>query len=535
MIVNSHNIEFGYELISVLPHAYSLHLQGKLSGTISGNDTDCLYYFSKKHEINKEKRSWYNTKNVSTPNINIHRHTLDKKDWTPPPLKEQYKNERFKFEKELVIICNRHNIEWEKKPINFFDIPTLESIFELLKDYQVIYINVDGRPELYDNAEPISLNEWDTVNKYKNVINIHDLANDNKDLSFNELQLMLFANCSKFITMNGGHAILAAYFGGENIVMSKYGETQAKELHKSVNSFYRWYNEFSGQRVMHVKDEQSLLSKIKSVYVDKEPEINILVRTSGRKKYFESCFESIQKQGYENLNVWISIDNPEQDKYMISYPAYQIEIEPHEISDVKEKNKEDGIVFPYNHYINVLHRHIKSGYVMYLDDDDFLHDGALKEISEKIKDNDLVFWQVKIGQRVIPDNDLIGKEPKLFNISGIGYCFNSSYINKAFWRPFKRADYHCAKSLYEAINKKTWIKKILAETQNGSHSGLRIDKKIINKNKKMVRNKVLVKILKNKHNGMTLKYKVGDVVELTESKAKQFVLHGIAKAYKGKK
>ncbi|HUV84784.1 MAG TPA: hypothetical protein VMV86_03695, partial [Methanosarcinales archaeon] len=106
MIVNSHNIEFGYELISTLPYAYYLHKKGLLKETNSGNDTNCLYYFSPKHTINPEIRSWYNTpKAIGTPNIDIHKPFLNKEQFLVPPLKKKYKNKRFKFEKETIIIC----------------------------------------------------------------------------------------------------------------------------------------------------------------------------------------------------------------------------------------------------------------------------------------------------------------------------------------------------------------------------------------------------------------------------------------------
>jgi hypothetical protein len=146
-----------------------------------------------------------------------------------PPLKQQYKNNRFKFEKETVIICNRHNIEWGKKPINYFSLDMLRKLFDLLQDkYQIIYINIEGLPELYDNAPPISMGDYDLISEYPKVINIHELHNDNKDITFNTLQLMLFANCQKYITMNGGHAVLTSYFGGENIIYSRFGKAQTK-------------------------------------------------------------------------------------------------------------------------------------------------------------------------------------------------------------------------------------------------------------------------------------------------------------------
>ena len=191
MIVNSKNIEFGYELISVLPYAYHLHSIGKLDKTISGMDTECLYYFSPDHKINKAQRSWYNTPDVKTPNIDIHKHFLNKDEFLPPPLKEKYKNKKFKFEKEPIIICNRHNVEWGVKPINYFNIPTLKKLFKLLQDkYQVVYINIDGRKELYDNAPPIKLKDYQLLKEFPKVLNIHELHKKKKKISFNTLQLM---------------------------------------------------------------------------------------------------------------------------------------------------------------------------------------------------------------------------------------------------------------------------------------------------------------------------------------------------------
>ena len=134
MIVNSQNTEFAYELISALPYAYYLHSNGLLKGTISAIDTECLYYFSPKHRINPSQRSWYNTpKAKSIPNIDIHKPFLRKEQFLPPPLKKQYANKRFKFDKELVIICNRHNIEWGKKPINYFSLDMLRNMFNLFQ------------------------------------------------------------------------------------------------------------------------------------------------------------------------------------------------------------------------------------------------------------------------------------------------------------------------------------------------------------------------------------------------------------------
>lgn len=525
MIVNSQNIEFGYELISVLPYAYYLHCAGQLEKTISGNDTESLYYFSPDHEINPAQRSWYNTNKVKAPNLNIHRPHLNKNEFAIPPYREHFANDELKFDKETVVICNRHNVEWSTKPINFFDLDTLKELFELLQDkYQIVYINVEGRKELYDNAPPVPFGDFELLKKYPKIINFHDLVKD----SWNETQLKVFANCEKFITMNGGHAILAAFFGGENIIMSKYGEPQTREINKNVNSFYRWYHEFSGQRIVHVENEKRLLKQVKSQWVDKDPVINILVRTSGRPNYFKECFNSIKEQDYPNINIWVSIDS--DDKYTFSYPVYPIEIKRKTDFDLRKEYDYLGKILPYNLYFNEMHDRVKDGLIMYLDDDDqFCDNKAVSRIvKEHKKGNDLIFWQVKVGSKLMPPLELWKKKPELFNISGIGYAFDSKYKDVAVWHPFKRSDFRVATALYEGIKNQGWIKRLLTRTQNGSHSGIRIDKEIINGKLKKMERKIKIKIIKDTHNGRKLKRKIGEVVELADYMAIHLCKHGIA-------
>lgn len=525
MIVNSKNPEFGYELIAILPFAYWAFKNGQLEKTISGNDTDCLYYFSPKHEINKAPRDFANTPWNEFDNIKIHTPRLNKSRFLPPPLKEQYKNNRFKFDKELIIICNRHNTEWKTKPINFFDIPTLRKMFELLKEYQVIYINIEGRKELYDNAPPEPLGDFDILKEYENVINIHDLHNDNEDLSFNELQLMLFANCSKFITMNGGHAILSAYFGGENILMSKPGKPQAQELKDTVNSFYGWYHEFGGQRVLHVQNEEKLINKINSLWVKKEPEINVLVRTSGRPNYFDACIKSLLNQNYENLNIFVSIDN-EYDTYPLKYPVYRHRVFKEIVENEIINKIEYGKILPYNLYFNELHKRVNNGLIIYLDDDDKHNDFSLQKIASGYKKgNDLIFWRVKIGSQIIPNDNNWKKEPEVFQLSGIGFAFDAKYKKHANWEGYKRGDFRVGKKLFGIIKKRAYINEILAEAQDGSHWGVRVDAPGKNSNQKIMERLIKIKFVKN-----LFPYKAGYSYEEPEARANQFIRKGFATA-----
>lgn len=518
MVVNSENIEFGYELISVIPYAY--YHRDKLKGTVSGNDTESLYYFSPDHKINPEERKFGNISKVKCPNTRIHKPYLDLKEFEIPPYKEIYANDEFKYDKETVIICNRANIEWSYKMINYFDRLTLIELFTLLQDkYQVIYINVDGRKELYDGVEPCDIGDFELLKDFPKVINFHDLVKD----SWNETQLKVFANCEKFITMNGGHAILSAYFGGENIIMSKYDKIHARELDKGVNSFYRFYHLFNKQRTVLVNNERDLIKRVTLQWIDNEPIVNILVRTSKRPKYFDTCIKSIEKQSYKNINVFISDDG--YAKYTIPHKVYPIKVERQKVDIISKKDY--GIPFPANLYFNEMHKYIKSGLVMYLDDDDeFSNGNALNNIVDEYKKgNDLILWRPEIGRQYVPHFNF-GKEPVAKDISGIGVAFDSKYLMD--WEPYKLGDYRLIKELYK-IKNKIWIDKRFTKTQSKQAGiGMRIDKLNDMESYK-------IKFI-NADKGS--KYKNGDIVELKSHVAKQFVMFGKAEFiedYKSKK
>lgn len=244
MIINSFNCEFGYELIAVVPYAYWLYENHQLRGTISGTDSKCLYYFSPSHEINPSRRSWYYGESTAlaelikqgVPNAWIHRSELDTRKWIPPPYKKAYANDWAKLPKEHIVIYNRYNNEWAERidsPVNYFDLELLERLFRLFKNYSVIYVNVDGHEELYDHSNPIKMQDRELCAEY-GVTHIDDLIERHPGLTYNQVQMYYFANTKKFITMNGGGGILASYFGGENIIYTKY----CKELEYGDFNYY---------------------------------------------------------------------------------------------------------------------------------------------------------------------------------------------------------------------------------------------------------------------------------------------------------
>jgi hypothetical protein len=473
--VDACNVEFGYELISALPYAYHLHQKGLLMETISAVDTGCLYYFSPRHLTDGSPRGWHNMEKAARllPNTKIHQPSLDWSKFSPPPLKEQYKNDRFVFDKPTICICNRVNVEWKRDVINYFDIDVLEKLFKSLKKkYQIIYFNIEGRKEFYDGVEPVSIGDFDLARKHGAVV-IHDLHKDNPDLSFNTVQLMVMANCEAFITMNGGYSILASYMGGTNIIYSK----ECREIGETVNSFYRWYHRFGGSRIVHVDNYTQLLNEVDIQFIRKVPLVNVLTRTHNRPNYFRDCYNSVMDQTYENIRMITLADNPQRDTYLIPYQTSVVDAEPTEPKQHRVGD-EYGIYFPFNGHLNTLVKHVNNGWVILLDDDDeFVSIDAIDHIMSHItSEDDMVLWRVRQGERIIPSDENFGKNIVPKDISGIGLMCHSKHIKQHYFEPYRRADYRLIKWLSERLTVK-WVGAVLTGTQSGNcNMGNRSDK-----------------------------------------------------------
>lgn len=470
--INSNCVEFGYELLSVLPYSYNQFLSGKLLETISGYDTKCFYFFSPKHEEINCTRSWDSVlklRSENFPNIRIHRSSLDWDFFTPPPLKSFYSDKSISFNKETLVIFNRYNNEWGGEPINYLDNQTLDKLFSLLSDdYQIVYLNLNHDSRYFDHLPPLEFNDLEVLNKYKNVLTFKSLGEMYPQYTINELQCRIFSKCTKYISSNGGQLILSAYFGGENIIFSK----KCNELRPEVNSFYRWYDRLGGGLFHHVDNYGDLIKLVTEKWVKKQPLINILIRTSGRPKYFKNCVESIYKQTYKNWNIIVGVDDKKSISYvqpekckLITY-NYSKFIYPE-----KPIGDEYGINFKYNLYINELHKYVNEGYCLVLDDDNILSKNTSLEtmVNNIHTQHDLLFWRVNFKNRLVPSDTNFGNPPVLFDIDTAGFMYPVNYFIN--WEPFKRGDYRVSLGLYYTIPNKKWINETLTEIQRNDGNG----------------------------------------------------------------
>jgi hypothetical protein len=192
---------------------------------------------------------------------------LNYTQWKIPNFTEKYKNENFVSEKPLIFISNRYNWEHGKPPVGYFSIQCLNEIFDYLTNsgYTVIYkrpLNTEfpldqNEMSTYHNKENLVaevegggiISDHQLTTYYEDVILFDDLINKNPNLSYNELQLNVFANVHKFISMSGGSALLTNLFQKPNITYL-YNRSDLREKfwedengNKNIKNYYYMMNQ----------------------------------------------------------------------------------------------------------------------------------------------------------------------------------------------------------------------------------------------------------------------------------------------------
>lgn len=194
------------------------------------------------------------------------------------------------------------------------------------------------------------------------------------------------------------------------------------------------------------------------------PVINILTRTSGRPNGFKRCYESIQNQTYKNIRHIVSIDNLEDEAY-VKVPGVEyflmnkeeISAEP-DIADPKTGGR-----FIFNLYLNKLIEKVEDGFIIFLDDDDYLTDKfVIQKIVNSIKSNtDMILWQMKYPNgNVLPSIQELGKTPRIARIGAPCFAVHSGIAKTIKWDGWKCGDFRFIQKVWA----KTGDKRVVKET-----------------------------------------------------------------------
>jgi len=262
--------EFGFILWYYLPKAYHLHINKSLNESYSRIGSKEVFYFSENHIENDIV--------YDPPRFDLHQAgecynhippSFTKENWTPPPLNEFYKNDRFVYEKPIVTIHNKITLEWGGIGIfNYFTADALEKIIEDLKDYYtIVYIRPPVEEKYSFKHDPaqrlVEINDEEIIRRH-NVIYINDLLDENKDLTYNQLQFMLLANSDKHIS-SAGEAVIPSYFGGETVI---YTCPDCRAVDRGVWKTDSWLKELSGSKIVGYNDYEDINKHITNEWIN---------------------------------------------------------------------------------------------------------------------------------------------------------------------------------------------------------------------------------------------------------------------------
>lgn len=206
---------------------------------------------------------------------------------------------------------------------------------------------------------------------------------------------------------------------------------------------------------------------------------NILVRTSGRPRYFRRCLYSIRFQTFVHYRVIVSVD----DTQTLTYVNKQLaEMGPWaervEVVRVEKTVRTEERTAPWNLYLNRMMDRVTGGWVLILDDDDTLAvPTALQTIACKIHyPHQLIIWQMRWPTgRKIPEKDYFHRMPERKHIGMPCFAFHCTYIPKLRFDAKRAGDYRVVRQLYQETLTQTWIPKVLIQTGNTGLVGARKD------------------------------------------------------------
>jgi hypothetical protein len=260
--------EFAFELLAVIPYAYWLHVNGLLDTTTSTPDTRCLYYFSERHEERPVPRCYVPITEypIGEPGPLYYDQyafpeRIDTRSWVPPPYRRAFGSDRFRWAREPCIVCNKASDESYLRhgfSVNAIEPDVLLAVIERLRSrYQVIYNRPRSVDIVGDHQEIRELGDIEAVQRaFPDVVTVQELRAAHPGLTYNELQLELFAGCERFVSVLGGSSYLASYFGGTNVVYAKRGWEVA------CGAYRNWFHRFSGARVVAASNPRELLRAI---------------------------------------------------------------------------------------------------------------------------------------------------------------------------------------------------------------------------------------------------------------------------------
>lgn len=227
--------EFGAEITTFIPFVAWLKKEGYLQGcSIKTYHGMRPYYFfleDQEYQETNELRSWLPIDQRYWPNNSTY-HAIQGPYHFYPDFRSHYINRGPKFDKPVIFMQNKFNVEWGVGPINFMPLKGLKHFFESTLDrFTIVY----SRPGSFvnegytkDHNTDLDYPDLDIINQYNHVIHLEKYCSiQAKD--YNQTKLEILAKSHRYAAVQGGGAHLLACFSAGMILLLDRSEDLSLE------------------------------------------------------------------------------------------------------------------------------------------------------------------------------------------------------------------------------------------------------------------------------------------------------------------
>jgi len=193
----------------------------------------------------------------------VHTRDFNSDRWRAPPYAEFFRSSEMESilqpNKPLVVILNKYSMEWNGKPVNFMSVNTVRQVLEYLTPKYTVLYKRHTSPALMDHQGlDGDLRDKDMIREeFPDVLLFEDFAEALDDVEDSNLLLFGFMSMSRrFLTTQGGTAVVGSYFGGTNIILAKKG----RELKYGD---YNYFHKFSDAKIIPTQTDSSFLEQMK--------------------------------------------------------------------------------------------------------------------------------------------------------------------------------------------------------------------------------------------------------------------------------
>jgi len=218
-----------------------------------------------------------------------------------------------------------------------------------------------------------------------------------------------------------------------------------------------------GMQVFHYYRQYSMTEK--HILSDK---LTVVIRTHDRPMAFKRCIESVRMQSHKNIDIVVGVDTPGSMNYVFPY-------NPTKIMECTWRERTGHTDFPANEYISELIRHVTDGYILVLDDDNYIADprGVEKLFSRITKEYCIYIIRYRYPDGRLFPNDRQFQQKKIEN-GGVDWAscvFHARFKNVSKSKPLYNADFYFIQALVDKAKVTEFIDLPLVHTDTPGNDG----------------------------------------------------------------